>query len=126
MAKVKRSDVEVFERVQNQLSKLHEEIAVLSKSKPDNSLNAFKLKVVNERLRTANSLLVPPFKPFQDFDEFADDSLPTNSDVVVVLSQYLDALEGWRSANVVQGSYEWYWNTEPPLNLKADRPTRGK
>jgi hypothetical protein len=126
MAKIKRADVEAYDRIQHQISKLYEEMAALSKPKPDAPLNSFKLKVVNERLRAANLLLLPPHRPFDDFDEFTDESLPTNSDVVVVLSQYLDALEGWRSDHIVQISVNWFWDTEDRVNLPSKPPTRSK
>src|SRR5205807_3516250 len=93
-------DVNRFEKVKAQIRQLHGEVSVLSKSKPDNPINKFKLGFINEKLEEANAILKGDFKPFKDFTTFNTDDLPSNSDVVMVLSQYLDCLEAWRSARV--------------------------
>lgn len=107
---MKADDVNLFNRVKSQLQELHGEMSVLSKGKPDNPINAFKLKFINEKLEQANTLLTGDFKPFKEFSNFEDGALPSNSDVVMILSQYLNCLEGWRSAHVhyIQ-STGWLW-----------------
>ena len=121
---MKIEDIDSFERVQSQLEQLHKEMSTLAKSKQDNPVNKFKLKVINERLAEANSILVGTFKPLAGFDTFREDDLPTNSDVVMIVSQYLDSLEGWRSANVVYSDYKWHWDTDGTLQVESTRPTR--
>jgi hypothetical protein len=113
-SKLKKADVAVFEKVMTQLADLRDQIAVLSKSKPDGLLNVFKLQFVNEKLAEANKVLVGEYKPFASFDAFDADNLPSNSDVVLVLSQYLTCLERWRSSHVYQSlsDYKWYWRVE--------------
>jgi hypothetical protein len=91
------------------------------RTQPDNPINIFKLKFINEKLEQANVLLVGNFKPFKEFSTFEDTALPSNSDVVMILSQYLNCLEGWRSANVhhdrsVMG---WRWNADD-ADLRAE------
>ena len=54
-------------------------------------------------------LLAEKYKPFGDFDAFEEDNLPTNSDVVLILAQYLESLEEFRSANIVVEYGTWYW-----------------
>ena len=120
-----REDVDFFQSVQSQLGQLYKEFSVLAKGKGDSAINPFKLSLVNEKLRRANTLLVGLFRPIADFELFSQDDLPTNSDVVVVLSQYLDGLEAWRSANVVeQSAYAWYWNTDDGSAIKTSEPSR--
>jgi len=89
---MKPKDVDLFEKVESQIRKLHNEMSVLSKKNPDSPINKFKLKFINEKLKEANTLLPERHKPFVDFATFDEDQLPTNSDVVLVLSQYLDCL----------------------------------
>jgi hypothetical protein len=51
-------------------------------------------------------------KPVDYFSKFEETDLPSNSDVLIVLSQYLNCLEKIRSDNVVQSDYDdnvWYW-----------------
>jgi hypothetical protein len=118
------ADVDRFERVRAQLTQLHLEIAVLSKSKPDNLINKFKLNFINEKLAQANSILVEKFRPFRDFTTFEENALPSNSDVTLVLSQYLECLEAWRCANIYQSDYRWQWKLDGTEEVKTDAPTR--
>jgi hypothetical protein len=126
------AEVEFFESVEAQLQSAYKEIGALSAKKPDDPVNKFKLKLVNRVLDAANDLLEDD-RPFQDFRQFEQDDLPTNSDVVFILSQYLHNLEDVRSNNIVaewddQGkNKEWWWiidgqtsdrRAAPPAKLK--------
>jgi len=126
-ATVSRSDVARFEKVVGQTAALRDEFAVLSKSKPDNPLNKFKVQLVNERLAEANEVLTGTFKPIASFTVFEGEQLPTNSDVVVVLTQYLACLERWRSTHVDYNEirYRWYWRTTDG-ELEAAPATQSK
>lgn len=117
-------DVNSFEKARGQLQQLHNEISLLSKSKPDNPINKFKLEFINEALATANVILTADFKPFKDFAIFNADEMPTNSDVVMILSQYIDCLESLRSANIYNKSVCWYWRTEEESLIRTEPPTR--
>jgi hypothetical protein len=107
------ADVDAFYKLRSQLEKMSEEIGELSKKKPDGPINKFKLGFINEQLGVANGLLEEAhYRPFKNFVQFDDDALPSNSDVVMVLSQYLACLEIWRKANVYYGNdFHWYWRT---------------
>jgi hypothetical protein len=114
-ATVTRADIERFDKVRVQMQQLATDFADLSKKAPDSPVSKFKLAFINEKLRDANTMLVAPFKPIEAFEEFDDAALPSNSDVVMVLGQYLKCLEQWRSANVHferLGGYKtrWVWN----------------
>ena len=124
----KQSDIDNFEKIETQLDALHKEIGALSKKKPDAGINPFKLKLVNSVLEKANELLEKKYKPFSDFDLFDSDDIPTNSDVVMILAQYLNCMEKLRSDNIHVASYyrgkaKWEWiltgiETPPPKKLK--------
>lgn len=120
---IDRQQVDIFERVRHQIEVLSKELAILSKKDADAKINAFKLQIVNERLQTANSLLTGVHQPFANFREFENEQLPSVSDVVVVLSQYLSSLEGWRSANVRYDGLWWTWNIRG-ASLRAEPATR--
>jgi hypothetical protein len=126
-------DIDKFKKILNQLEGLHEEIANLSKKSYTDALNDFKLKMVNQILKRANNLLGEDYKPFEDFDEFDIDDVPTNSDVTLVLSQYINCMESLREENISSDiSYTssgsvakiyWSWEgtgieTYPPKNIK--------
>lgn len=104
-----REEVEFFEKVQAQLHGLYDEMVVFSKKTPDGAVNKFKLKFVNQILTEANKILDDKNKPFADFDTFNEDLLPTNSDVVMILSQYINCLEKFRSEQIKHYSAYWFW-----------------
>ena len=116
-------DVDFFGKTRGHIQALHNEISALSKSKPDVPINKFKLGFINEKLRETNTLLKGAYKPFEKFETFDQDPLPTNSDVVLVLSQYLDCLESWRCANIHTDDFNWYWKVDG-VSIETERPTR--
>lgn len=118
-------DVDTFERLKYQFKELHEDISTLSKKSPDAPINKFKLTFINEKLAEANALLSDSFKPSLNFSLFQEDNLPSNSDVLMILSQYLDALEAWRSAHVKNvGYHDWCWETTDGSEIETTEPSR--
>lgn len=124
-----RHQVSDFESVQAQLQGMYAEVSALSKRKPDDAINKFKLGLVNEILTECAKLLGQANRPVAGFDRFNDADLPTNSDVLVVLSIHLNALEKLRADNILEdyGSGLWFWKidgkesgipTAPPRKLK--------
>ena len=126
-------NIDEFKKILNQLEGLHEEISTLSRKSYTDALNNFKLKLVNQVLKRTNELLGKDYKPFDDFTEFIEDDLPTNSDVTLVLSQYINCMESLREENIsskieytTSGSVAkiyWSWKktkleTYPPKNVK--------
>jgi hypothetical protein len=123
---MKAKDIDFFEKVKGQIGQFHKEVSILSKSKSDNPINKFKLKFINEKLSEANTILTGEFKPLKDFTTFDEDSLPSNSDVAMILSQYLDCLEAWRCAHIQEDEdYEaWFWRVEGGQEIKTEPPSR--
>jgi len=120
-----RQHVEDFGRIGMQFTVLYQEFAVQAKSKPDNPINKFKLKMLNDKLGVANGVLTGPFKPFDGFDLFDEADFPTNSDVALVLSTYLESLERWRSAHVYYDvGGRWYWRTNDRPKIEAEDDDR--
>ena len=117
-------DIDQFEKTDAQLSGLYKEITELSKKKPNDAINTFKLKFVNEIIECSNELLGDKYKPFSSFDVFNEDDLPTNSDVVVVLAQYINCLERLRMDNVVQEFGSWYWKVNGKGSDRKTYPPR--
>lgn len=117
--------VENFLKLQPQLKSAYDEISLLSKKKPAESVNKFKLKFINSILSGSNDILGKKYKPFPDeFNLFDDDDMPNNSDVVFILSHYLTSLEKLRCDNIEYVSYNWYWLINgKSSNQKTDPPT---
>lgn len=111
--------VELFRFVLPQIESLLEEIRELSKKKPDDAVNKFKLGFINEKLDEANEILGGDGRPLKTFERFEVDSLPSNSDVVLILSQYQGALKRWKSAYTFRDAMgTWYWNAKPPVEVR--------
>ncbi|HEX6804153.1 MAG TPA: hypothetical protein VF133_10785 [Terriglobales bacterium] len=91
-----KEDVWEFEKLEQQLHSFLDEMSALSSKKPDGPVNKFKLNFINATLASINKLIAD-YRPFPDFDQFDVDTLPTNSDVVVILSQYAGAVLRFRT-----------------------------
>jgi hypothetical protein len=98
----------------------------LSKKSPNDALNKFKLGLVNSVLKKANLLLGAERRPFADFESFDEAVIPSTSDVLVVVSQYLSAFEKLRAENIDDDHEGWFWRvpeggrripTGPPKKL---------
>ena len=120
-----KQQVETFLKLQPQLKSAYDEITLLSKKKPTDSLNAFKLKFINSILSRANEILEDDYKPFpEDFTLFNEDDMPNNSDVVFILSHYLTSLEKLRCDNIVHSGIRWVWVIDGETSgQETDRPT---
>ncbi len=125
---MKITEVNKFEKVQGQFEGLYKEIGILSKKSPNDAVNKFKLKFINQILAEANTLLTKGYKPFQGFDLFEDEDLPSNSDVTMIFEQYLNCFEKLRGDNVVQGHLGiWYWVIDGDKSrIKTSQPKKLK
>jgi len=73
-----------------------QEFGLLSKKKSDGQLNKMKIKMVNRVLEPLNELLKnEPSHKFLDI--LSEDDMPTNSDVVLIISQYEKALLNFKN-----------------------------
>ncbi|STQ89716.1 hypothetical protein [Iodobacter fluviatilis] len=87
------------------LSAMYSEFKELSKKKPDSAVSKSKIKIVNRLLEKVRDVLAD-----EDSIEFLDlldeDDVPQVSDVTLILSQYVAAMDafrgkhhGWDGAN---------------------------
>ena len=122
-----KEEVDKFEKTQGQIDGLYNEIGILSKKSPNDLVNKFKLKFINQILENANTLLQDTYKPLEGFDSFDDEDLPSNSDVTMIFEQYLSCLEKLRSDNITTSEYKngWFWIIdEEPSDIKSSRPKK--
>jgi hypothetical protein len=115
-----KSDVDVFEKLSGQLISVYEEISLLSKKNPNDAVNKFKLRFLNKLLDDSNKFLTDEYKPYEEFNIFDEDDMPQNSDVVFILSQYLQCFEKFRADQVILEYGTWYWNVKGDDNDDID------
>ena len=122
-----RTDVDLFEKLVAQLNGFYQELSVSVKKSQTDAVNLFKLNFVNGVLRQCNDLLGERYRPFPDFEVFSSDDLPSNSDVIFIISQYIECAEKFRADNIKYERYKgWRWDlddddaeipTAPPKKL---------
>ena len=100
-------EIEEFEKIYGQFEGLHKEISLLSKKSPNDAINKFKLSFINKLLAQAHIVLDEKQRPFEDFDRFDEDQLPTNSDITMIFEQYLNCFEKLRTENI---KHTWTYN----------------
>lgn len=120
-----RNEIENLEKVVGQLQGAHSEISQLAKKNPSDAVNKFKLNLINKVLEGANSVLGDKYRPFAEFTQFDYDDVPTTSDVAMVLAQYMEEAERYRSDNVEMKHGSWYYVVEgEELSVRAGAPTK--
>ena len=101
-----------FEKILAQLKSFYNDTIVLVKKNPKEEMNTFKLKLINKVLVKANAI-VGDSNPFDDFTEFdIEGDMPNNSDVAMILGQYINCMEVIKKDNVHPFSGRWYWKTD--------------
>lgn len=82
------------------------EIRELSKKKQDEPLNKFKVKTINKKLEQVKAILSD--EPTFEFLELLDEeTLPSNSDAVLMVSQYIQALKQFKSKYYTKDSSDF-------------------
>jgi len=89
-------NIEDYSLLKDMLHAQRQEFDLLSKKKSDGQLNKMKIKMVNRVLEPLNELLKnEPSHKFLDI--LSEDDMPTNSDVVLIISQYEKALLNFKN-----------------------------
>lgn len=105
-----KEEIEKFEKTHAQLLGFYEDTAILVKKNPNDPMSKFKLQLINKVLVTANEI-VADIKPFDDFDQFdIDGDMPFNSDVAMILGQYIKCMELVKKDNTHMDFGRWYWD----------------
>lgn len=123
---LKRVQVDNLEKLIGQLDSLHVELTALAKKSPNDAVNNFKLSFVNTTIGNCNKLLGKKYKPFEDFDQFDTDDVPSNSDLTFIIAQYMQALEKFRSDNLTTDSLgRWVYDLEDSEeNIRTTTPAK--
>lgn len=115
------ADVNKYEMLEKLLASIYEEMKEFSKKKPDEPLNKFKVKNVNRVLEQVKEIMKD--EPTNEFlDLLDDDSLPSNSDSILIIGQFNAAMAQYRSKyfrKYQSGIGQNIWSTqEKPIDFK--------
>ena len=102
-------EVMEFEQCDTQLVAMIEQMSSLSKKSPNDAVNKFKLKLINELLDRIVKILGEDYLPFNDFSSFEEEDLPSNSDVLLILSQFTAAMKLFHYENVMWDGNQYAW-----------------
>ena len=117
---MKKQEIDIFEKLSGQLIGVYEEISLLSKKNSNDAVNKFKLKFINKIISDSNVFLTKKYFPFDDFISFYEDDVPQNSDVVFILSQYLQCFEKLKADNVSIWKGTWCWRIKGEKGDQVD------
>ena len=99
-----------FERLVPMLDAAHREMSEFSKKKQDGIVNALKIRNINRLFAELRKLLENDAS--RDFVELLDEeTLPQNSDVVLLLSQWQAALKQYKARHYGWDSTDNRWFT---------------
>jgi len=111
------AQVAQFDMVQPLLAAAHKEMAELSKKKQDGPVNELKIRHINRLLEAAEkSLNGDASTAF--LERLDEETIPQNSDAVLVLSQWLAAMEQFKARHhKYDGSgHRWFTQESPGRN----------
>jgi hypothetical protein len=103
------SELDAFIKLLLQFSKLVDVFGQISQTVPNDTINELKIEVVNDLLAQANGSVSRNNKPFTQFQQFSDGPLPSNSDVYLILSQYLACLKKYAHDQIRLQDSKAYW-----------------
>lgn len=114
------AEVNQFLMLRELVTGLYDEMKDFAKKSANETLNEFKIKSLNRVLIPLKEVLKD--QPTALFLDVLDESsLPTNSDVVIILSQYLSAMQKYedRYYRLDKLKHTKRWNTkENPIEIK--------
>ncbi len=121
MKKITTDDFAEFEISERQLHVFYKEISALSKKSSNDGVNKFKLALINGCLEKVNAIIGNPLEGFERFEESL---VPSNSDVAMILGQYVAAMYAYRLANTTHSSLEnaWFWMVKDKRMLETRDP----
>lgn len=109
---VSEADAALFDSISPLVYAMRNEYSELAKKKPDTTLNKLKVQGINRLLNDVRQVLrdEPTLKYL---DVLSDDDLPQYSDVTVILSQYVAAMESFRKSHQYEdASFRNVWRVE--------------
>lgn len=120
-----KAEVMKFIMLYDFLESAYVEMKDFSKKNPDSALNDRKVKSLNRILKDIKEILAN--EPTASYMDILDEEmLPSNSDVVLTMSQYRSTMENYRKKYRLFHDYHFHWHTTDgkmlAKDLEGDRP----
>jgi hypothetical protein len=112
-----------YDRLAPMLEAARREMTELSKKKPDGIVNTLKIKMLN-RLLSELTKVIENDPSYAFVDMLDEETLPQNSDAVLVLSQWQAALEQYRNHHYGYDSIKHCARPGPVTTGSPQIPTR--
>lgn len=112
-------NIEDYELLKEILHSQRREFDLLSNKKAGEQLNPMKIKMVNRVLEPLKELFKYE-ESYKFLDTLNEDDIPTNSDVVLIISQYETAIKRFHNRYYVSaeygynGDFRWVTKEYPP------------
>jgi hypothetical protein len=108
-----REKADLHEITMPLLKAMHSEFKELSRKKPEAVLSISKVKIANRLLESCRKVLDSEAS-LNYLDLIEEDEVPQNSDVVLMLSQYVAAMQQFKSTyygrDDIEHEYRWFIN----------------
>lgn len=95
-----------------QIEELKNDFSEFTKRKSSDPVNKFKMNLVNSLLEQVNNVISEKHKPFEEFELFNIDEIPINSDVLLILNQYLSGIRNFAYENIIYSTFNYYWTID--------------
>ena len=103
--KTTKEQVELYSTIQPLLSAAFDEVKEFSRKKQDEPLNIKKVRIINHILEKAQEVLKNE-KTVEYLELLDEDELPSNSDAVLTMSQYMAAMNKFYRDHCHLGTWE--------------------
>lgn len=113
--KISQETINNYLTLQPQIKSIFLEMKDLSTKKPEITVNKFKMTIINSLISAVREILKTE-EEFKYLNNFSDDDLPQNSDVVLLLAQYMSALNQFESTYFFSDSnsrFDMTWHMYP-------------
>jgi tRNA U54 and U55 pseudouridine synthase Pus10 len=116
-------EVEDYELLKDMLYSQKTEFSLLSNKKADTQLNQMKIKIANRVLEPLKEIFKNE-ESYEFLDTLDEEMMPTNSDVVLIFSQYETAIEEFKNKYYIRDRYlggsRWITQECPPNHYKNE------
>ena len=90
------AQIQKYEMLDKLIDSIYQEMKEFSKKKPDEPLNKFKVKNINRIIEPIKEILKD--EPTSEFlDLFDDETLPSNSDSILIIGQFKASMKQFHS-----------------------------